>query len=519
MSTKSFKNTEILYVIDAIAREKSINVDDLFSALEEVIKTTAKTQYGNSENICVRLDKKTGNVELYRSIEVVSDADFKDAEDKSHIISLKEAKKKNPDIELGEAIEDHLPPLDMSRMSAYVAKGLIVTKLKELEINKQYDQLKDRVGEIVQGMIRSIDKKGATLLIEGIECYISRSHMIRGDSFKAGDRMKAYLVKVEKAPNEIVLQLSRTHGEFLSKLMKNEVPEMQDGLIEVKSVIRDPGSRAKVAVYSPDKDIDPIGSCIGIKGSRIQAVTAELSGERIDVVRWSPDDAQYIINCFAPIQLLRIIMDEDNNNADIEVMDKDLSAVIGRQGQNIKLISKLTGVHINVNAERERNLVQESSSDEHLERLMNALDIDELLAQLLISEGYKTAASIIKAGEAKIAQIEGLDEAIAGELVLRAQEYIAQNDESEDEKAITPAALTQRPDSRKKAEDENSILMKDIRNTLAHAGITSLQAIAEMSGEELEEILEGSNLHIPRHKLDEIVMNLRNKLFFNVSNK
>ncbi len=522
MSTKSFKNTEILYVIDAIAREKSINTDDLFLALEEVIKATTKAQYGNVENICVRMDKKTGNVDLYRAIKVVSDEDFEEAEDKFAVIALSAAKKQNQDISIDDIIEDPLPPLDMSRNTAHMAKGLIISKLRELEINKQYDQLKDRVGDIVQGSVKSIDKKGATLAIEGSEFYISRSHMIKGDNFKTGERMKVYLVKIEKSKSDIVMHLSRTHNDFLSKLLKNEVPEIQDKLIEIKDVVRDPGSRAKVAVYSSDKSVDPIGSCIGIKGSRVQAVTAELAGERIDIVRWSPDNAQYVINCFAPIQILKIIMDEENNSADIEVMDKDLSPVIGRQGQNIKLISKLTSIHVNVNAERETTKNNEASNTNDLSELMNALDIDELLAQLLFSEGYKTINTIIIAGESKIAQVEGLDESIAQELVLRAQEYIAQNDEIVEETQTTAIEIPSHDhkiDKDRTQENDSVLLMKEIRNALGHAGISNLQSIAEMSGEELQGILEESNVIISRDKLDDIIMKLRDEIFFNLAQK
>jgi N utilization substance protein A len=522
MSTKNIKNREALSIISLVASEKSINADDVFAALEEAIKATTKAQYGNVENICVRMDKKTGNIELYRAIKVVSDEDFEVAEDQSIVIALSVAKKHDKNINIDDIIEDPLPPLDTSRSTAQIAKGLIASKFKELEINTQYEQLKDRVGDIVQGLVRSIDKKGATLFIEGSEFFMSRSHMIKGDNFKNGDRMKVYLVKVEKSKNEIIMHLSRTHNDFLSKLLKNEVPEIQDQLIEIKDIIRDPGSRAKVAVYAADKSVDPIGSCIGIKGSRVQAVTSELAGERIDIVKWSPDTAQYIINCFAPIQILKIIMDEEHNSADIEVMDKDLSAVIGRQGQNIKLISKLTGVHVNVNAGRNASRNNDEIDINNLSELMHALDIDELLAQLLFTEGYKTVNSLIKAGEHKIAQVEGLDEGIAQELILRAQEYIAQNDEIIDENSpiINPAetpAYDDKPVRDKVQDNDNLTLMKEIRNALGHAGISNLRSIAEMSGEELQSILEESNVYIPRSKLDEIIMKLRNEIFFNVA--
>lgn len=515
MSTKNFKNTEILYVIDAIAREKAINADELFSALEEVIATTAKIQYGDAGNITVHMDKKTGNIEIISSLKVVSDNDYEESDDRTGIIALSLAKKIQKDIKLDDLLQEELPPLDMSRMSAHAAKGLIITKLKELEIDKQYNQLQDRVGEIVQGMIRSIDKRGATLIIEGIETYIPRSQMIKGDNYKVGDRMKVYLVKIEKTAYEVAMTLSRIHTEFLAKLLYNEVPELQDGLIEIKNIVRDAGSRAKLAVYAPDKSIDAIGACIGVKGSRIQPVIAELAGERIDVIRWAADISQYIVNCFLPIQILKIIVDEDQNAVDIEVMDKDLSAVIGRQGQNIRLISKLSGLHINVNSDRLQNNVQ--TNDNALQNLMNALDIDDLLAHLLISEGCKTVHDIIKLGEGKISNIDGLDEAIAGELVLRAQEFIAQNEDVETISTQLPMPQQNR-NNKKKPEDDLITITNEIRNALHHAGITSLQAIAEMSSDELQDILIESNVNIPKHKIDEVVMNLREKLFFNVSN-
>ena len=502
-------------MIDSIAREKSISADELFNALEGVIEATAKMQYGASENIDVRLNRKSGNMELYRILRVVSDDEYEAVQDRMGLIPLTLARKIRNDIVPGEAIEEALPPLDMSRMSAHTAKKLIAEKLKEIEIEKHYNQLQDKVGEIVQGMIKNIDKRGATVMVDGVEGYIPRSQMIKSDNFKAGDRMKAYLMKIEKGQYEVMMTLSRTCGEFLGKLMKNEVPEMQDGLIEIKAIVRDPGSKAKIAVYSPDRTIDAVGSCVGVKGSRIQAVISELGGERIDVVRWAPELSQYIINCFNPVQLLRVAVDEEHNSIDIEVMDKDLSPIIGRQGQNIKLTSRLLDMSINVNPER--HVVEINNSDEVLHKLMEALDIDDLLAHLLISEGYKTPQEMIKAGEAKIAKIDGLDESIANELILRAQEHIEQSDEEELDKPIASASPQPKQREVKNEENEVSFIINEIRNALQHAGITTLQAIAEMSVDELQEILEESNVFIPKEKLEMVIMNLRQKLFFNIT--
>lgn len=512
----NFKNTEILYVIDKIAREQGISPDELFNALEGVMKATAKMQYGASENIDVRIDRRSGSINLYRILKVITDQEYAEVEDRSGLIALSLAIKTRSDIVPGEAIEEELPSLDMSRMSAYTTKKLIAEKLKEIQIEKHYNQLQDKVGEIVQCIIKAIDKRGATVMIDGVEGYIPRSQMIKSDNFKAGDRMKAYLIKIERGQYELMMSLSRTCGEFLGKLMKNEVPEMQDGLIQIKAIVRDPGSKAKVSVYAPDRTIDSVGSCVGIKGSRIQAVISELGGERIDVIRWAPDLSQYIINCFHPLQLLKVIVDEEHNSIDIEVMDKDLSPVIGRQGQNIKLTSRLLDMSINVNPER--HIVETNNADIVLHKLMEALDIDDLLAHLLLSEGYKTPEEMIKAGEAKIAKIDGLDEAIANELILRAQEYIEQRDEDESEKPIASASPQPKQRDIKNEEDEVTFIINEIRNALQHAGINSLQAIAEMSSEELQEILEESNVFIQKEKLEMVIMNLREKLFFNLTN-
>ncbi len=511
----NFKNTEILYVIDTIAREKSINADELYNALEGVIESTAKMQYGNSENIDVRLDKKSGHIAIYRILRVVTDEEYEKIEDRAGLISITLARAIRKDIEVGEAIEEVLPSLDMSRMSAYTAKKLIVEKLKGIEIEKHYNQLQDKVGEIVQGMIKTIDKRGATVMIDGVEGYIPRSQMIKSDNFKAGDRMKAYLIKIEKGQYEVMMSLSRTCGEFLGKLMKNEVPEMQDGLIQIKAIVRDPGSKAKVSVYAPDRTIDSVGSCVGVKGSRIQAVISELGGERIDVIRWAPELSQYIMNCFQPVPLLRVIIDAQHNSVTIVVMDKDLSPVIGRQGQNIKLTSRLLDMSINVNPER--RIVDTNNADVVLHKLMDALDIDDLLAHLLLSEGYKTPEEIIKAGEGKIAKIDGLDEAIANELILRAQEHIEQRDDDELDKPIASASPQPKHRDVKHEEDEVTFIISEIRNALQHAGINSLQAIAEMSSEELQEVLEESNVFIQKEKLEMVIMNLREKLFFNLT--
>jgi N utilization substance protein A len=513
MST-NFKNTEILHVIDAISREKAIQSEDLFTALEEVIKSTARAQYGQFIEMEVVLDKKTGNINLYRTMEVLSDEDYEaTSEERPKFISLTEAQKVNPEIAIGEKISSELPPLDMSRMTAYTAKGLIITKLRELEINRQYNQLIDKVGEIVQGVVMSLDKKGATLSIDRVEAYISRSHMIKGDNYRQGDRIKVYLVKVEKTPYDLIMHLSRTHNEFLAKLLYNEVPEIQDGLIEVKGVMRDPGSRAKLAVYSPDRMIDPVGSCIGIKGSRIQGVISELSGERIDVIRWHPDLEQYLVNCFLPVQVLKVLIDEENNKAEIQVMDKDLSSVIGRQGQNIKLISKLANLQINVYSQSHFNNLEElDESEDEVTKLINALDIDELLAQLLISEGLFSPEDIMRAGEDRISEIEGLDEAIASELVLRAKESL---EERPSFISLPSSHATRKPSQ----EDDTISLMNEIRKTLHHAGITNLQALADMSVDELQGLLAEANVTVPRSKLEEIISDLREKLFFHLAAK
>ncbi len=509
MST-NFNNLEIIYIANSISSEMGINPEDLFTALAEVIKATARVQYGQFIEMEVIIDRKTGGIKLYRTMEVLTDQDYELNEERAKFIPLTEARKIRPDITVGEIISDELPPLDMSRMTAYTAKGLIITKLRELEINRQYNQLANKVGEIVQGVVRSLDKKGATISIDGIEAYISRSHMIKGDNYRPGDRIKVHLVKLEKSPYDLIMHLSRTHNEFLSKLLYNEVPEIQDNLIEIKGVVRDPGSRAKIAVFSPDRLIDPVGSCIGIKGSRIQGVIGELSGERIDVIRWHSDLEQYLVNCFIPVQVLKVAIDEENNSAEIQVMDKDLSSVIGRHGQNIKLISKLTNLQINVYSQSHFNQ-EESEEEDDLTRLTNSLDIDELLAQLLIAEGLPTPEAIIKAGEDKIAEIEGLDESIAAELVLRATESL------EDKPDFTSTIPTPIQAKKIQPEEDSIALMQEIRKTLHHAGINSLQAIAEMSVDELQSLLEESNIIVPKTKLEEVISDLRQKLFFNLA--
>ncbi len=415
-------NKEILLVAETIAHEKGIAPQEVISAMEEGIKAAAKKKYGQNLSIECQIDKKSGHIRLFNSLKVVND-DAEDFDAKLHI-TLSHAKQKNADIKIDDEVVQELPPIDLSRVVAQVARNEIIKKVKEAEKNKEYNEFKDRIGDIVSASVKKVGLKNIVMEVDGYEAVIHESGLIPKETLRVGDRVRVYIEDVKKEPFGAQIFLSRTHPQFLVKLFEQEVPELYEGNIEVKSVARDPGSRAKIAIYSRRDDIDIIGSFIGIRGSRVQAVSAELRGEKIDILKWSPNVAELVINSLTPAKVNKVIVDEENNLIEVVVAENQLSLAIGRGGQNVKLASKLVGYKIDVITDEEESVRRTTEFNQASKLFVEALDVEDMIANLLASEGFLTVEDLASAEVLEISSIEGFDEDIAKEIKKRAEEYL-----------------------------------------------------------------------------------------------
>ncbi len=573
MTIKSYGSTEILQVVEAVAREKGISRDSILAALEETIQVAAKRKYGMDEALVVKIDRKSGEIKIYREMLVVADEDLiqqqneainNHHEDENRVppgsgaegvvprhgsstdysgdqvrqeeqlitkISLSEARLQNSDANPGDTLYEQLPPLDLSRLVAHSSKNIIMGKVREIERDKQYQEFADRIGTIVQGVVEKVDPRSLIIKIGGAEAILRHDQMIRTDHYKQGDKIRAYLVNVDPEARGPQLILSRTNINFVAQLMAGEVPEIDDGTIEIKAIVRDPGSRAKVAVYAPDTSIDPIGSSIGIKGSRIQAVSSELNGEKIDVALWSSDTAQFVINALAPAQVQKVIMDEEKNRIEVIVPDHQLSPVIGRRGQNIRLVSQLVGWNIGVMTESEESQKRGTETNRAVEEFMYQLDIDDMLAQLLSTEGYSSVRELADASIESLMQIQGLDEAISAELIFRAQEAIQRDEDAMNSQQQEGSAEASgedgmsaeeqnvaAPTPAEQAKDEGVLSMQEIKSVLAYNRIRTMKDIADLAADELGDILEKHDINLSKSRIEEIIMSARKKVYFHIIN-
>ena len=414
-------NKEILLVAENIAHEKGLNPQDVINAMAEGIKAAAKKKYGKNLSIDCQIDRKTGQIKLYNSLRVVEN-DIEEFDPKLHI-SLADAKKQNEGANIDDEILQELPPIDLNRVVAQIARAEIMQKVKEAEKNKEYEEFKDRVGDIVSASVKKIGLKNIVMDVEGYEAVLHESHMIPRESFRVGTRARLFVDDVKKEPHGAQIFLSRTNPQFLVKLFEQEVPELHEKTIEVKAVARDPGSRAKIAISSKREDIDIIGSFIGIRGSRVQAVSAELKGEKIDIIKWSPNIAEFIISALTPAKVNKVIVDEENNLIEVVVAEDQQSLAIGRGGQNVKLASKLVQYKIDIITEEEESNRRTAEFNQASKLFVEVLDVEDIIANLLASEGFLTIEDILESEISEIAAIEGFDEDVANEIKNRAQEY------------------------------------------------------------------------------------------------
>ncbi len=419
---------ELLQVADAVARDKGIDRDEVLEAMEQAIQKAGRSKYGHEHDIRAHIDRKTGEIHLARYIEVVEEV-----ENEATQQTLKQVLKKKPDAVVGDFLVDPLPPIDFGRIAAQTAKQVIVQKVRDAERTRQFNEYKDRIGEVSNGLVKRVEFGNVIVDLGRAEALLRRDELIPRETFRTGDRVRAYIYDVRAEPRGPQIFLSRTHPVFMSKLFAQEVPEIYDGIIEIKAVARDPGSRAKIAVLSHDSSIDPVGACVGMRGSRVQAVVAELQGEKIDIIQWSPDIATFVVNGLAPAEVTKVVMDEDAGRIEVVVPDDQLSLAIGRRGQNVRLASQLTQWNIDILTEAEESERRTEEFRSRSNMFIQALDVDDVIAHLLVTEGFSSVEEVAYVPLDDIAGIEGFDETVADELQGRARGFLAEQDERYDQ--------------------------------------------------------------------------------------
>ncbi|MGQ0457371.1 MAG: transcription termination factor NusA [Hyphomicrobium sp.] len=425
----SANRLELLQIADAVAREKTIDKKIVIEAMEDAIQKAAKSRYGSENDIRCEIDPKTGEAKLTRVVEVVELV-----ENDSTQVNLADALKRNPDAKIGDQLAETLPPLEFGRVAAQNAKQVIVQKVREAERDRQFAEYKDRVGEISNGTVKRVEYGNVIVDLGRAEGIIRRDEMIPRENVRLGDRIRAYIYDVRREQRGPQIFLTRARSEFMAKLFAQEVPEIYDGVVEIKSVARDPGSRAKIAVISKDSSIDPVGACVGMRGARVQAVVNELQGEKVDIIQWNPDAASFIVNALAPAEVTKVVLDEDSTRIEVVVPEAQLSLAIGRRGQNVRLASQLTGWDIDILTEQEESERRQKEFAERTQLLMDSLDVDEVIAQLLVTEGFASVEEVAFVDLSEIAHIEGFDENTAEQIQTRAREYLEQQEAERDAK-------------------------------------------------------------------------------------
>jgi N utilization substance protein A len=485
---------ELLLVADAVAREKSIDREEVLEAMEQAIQKAGRAKYGHEKDIRATIDRKTGDVRLSRWTEAVEVMENEETQIPLHI-----AKKFKPDIQLGQHLIDPLPPIDFGRIAAQTAKQVIVQRVREYERKKQYDDYKDRVGEIINGVVKRTEYGNLMIEIGRAEGLLRRDELIPRESFRNNDRVRAYIYDVREEPRGPQIFLSRTHPGFLAKLFAQEVPEIYDGIIEIKAVSRDPGSRAKMAVISRDNSIDPVGACVGMRGSRVQAVVQELQGEKIDIIPWSNQAATFVVNALAPAEVTKVVMDEDAGRVEVVVPDDQLSLAIGRRGQNVRLASQLTRWDIDILTEREESERRQEEFRRRTGLFVEALDVDDMIAGLLVAEDFTSIEQLAYTPIEEMAEIEGFDENVAEELIRRAEAFLAKRENELNDQRVALGV----------GDDIAAFEVFSAANLvqLGEKGIKTLDDLADLASDELVEIIGEANLD--EQTANEIIMAAR----------
>lgn len=418
-SAVSANRLELLQIAEAVAREKLIDKELVIEAMEDSLGKAARSRYGAELDIRANIDRNSGEMTMFRAREVVEEVE-------NHFIemSLEDAQAVNPEAEIGSIITDPLPPMDFGRVAAQTAKQVIVQKVRDAERERTYEEFKDRVGEIINGVVRRVEYGNVIVDLGRGEGIIRRDQLINREPFRVGDRVRSYIREVKEEARGPQIFLSRTAPEFMAELFKMEVPEIYDGVIEIKAVARDPGSRAKIGVISYDNSIDPVGACVGMRGSRVQAVVSELNGEKIDIIPWTEDGATFLVNALQPAEVAKVVMDEDAGRVEVVVPDDQLSLAIGRRGQNVRLASQLTGWDIDIMTEAEESERRQAEFATRTQLFQDTMNVDEMVAQLLVSEGFTSLEEVAYVEIDELTVVDGFDTETAEELQARARESL-----------------------------------------------------------------------------------------------
>ncbi|NCP18693.1 MAG: transcription termination/antitermination protein NusA [Erythrobacter sp.] len=468
----SANRAELLAIAKSVASEKMIDESIVIEAMEEAIQKSARNRYGAENDIRAKLDPQSGDLRLWRVVEVVEEV-----EDYFKQVNLEQAEKLQPGAALGDFIVDPLPPVDLGRIDAQSAKQVIFQKVRDAERERQFEEFKDRAGEIITGVIKSVEFGHVIVNLGRAEGVIRRDQQIPREAARVGERVRALISKVERNNRGPQIFLTRAHPDFMRKLFAQEVPEIYDGIIEIKAAARDPGSRAKIGVISHDSSIDPVGACVGMKGSRVQAVVQELQGEKIDIIPWSEDQATFIVNALQPATVSRVVLDEDEARIEVVVPDDQLSLAIGRRGQNVRLASQLTGNQIDIMTEEEASEKQSKEFAARSKMFEEELDVDETLSQLLVAEGFAELEEVAYVQLDELAMIEGFDEELAEELQSRANEALERQEAAHRE--------TRRELGVEDELAELPILTEAMLVTLGNAGIKTRDDLADLATDEL----------------------------------
>lgn len=487
---------ELLQVAEVAAREKGIDRAEVIEAMEMAIQKAARSKYGSDLDIRAHINSKTGEISIHRYREVVTELQNEFTE-----ILLEDAQALDPELKVGDFYQELLPAIELGRVAAQSGKQIITQRIRDAERTRQYEEFKNRIGDIVSGLVKRVEFGVVTVDLGGrAEAVLRREESIPREMFRPGDRIRAYVLDVRPEVRGPQIFLSRTHPQFMAKLFMQEVPEIYDGIIEIRSVARDPGSRAKISVYTPDPGIDPVGSCVGVRGSRVQAVVNELQGEKVDIIPWSSDASSFVVNALTPAEVTKVVLDEEAHSIDVVVPDEQLSIAIGRRGQNVRLASMLTGWVINITTE---SLESERRNEEMRVRstlFKTALDVDEVIAHLLVAEGFHTLEEVAFVPVEELTQIEGFDENIAQELQRRAKEALAKN-EKELKKEIESLKISQ---DLKDLEIASEILVMLARNN-----VKTRDDLADLSTDELLEIVSGASISFSEQDAQNLILKAR----------
>jgi N utilization substance protein A len=481
-----YGSTELLQIADAVAREKGLSKDSVLEAMEQAIQVAGRRKYGHEHDIRAEIDKKNGEIKLFRVRTVVEVIENEMTE-----LLVKDAKKIDAQAELGSELRDLLPPIDFGRVAAQTAKQVVLQKVRDAERDKQFSEFKDKIGEIVSGTVKRVEYGNVIVDFGRTEAMIRRDELIPREVFRPGDRIRAYIADVRREKTGPQIFLSRTHVDFLAKLFAQEVPEIYDGIIEIKSVARDPGSRAKIAVTSKDSSVNPVLSCVGVRGSRVQAVVNELQGEKVDIIEWAQDPATFVVNALSSAEVSKVVIDENKNRIEVVVPDDQLSLAIGRRGQNVRLASQLSGWSIDILTEAVESERRAEEFNTLSALFVEALNVEEVIAHLLVTEGFTSVEEVAFIPVDDLTSIEGFDENVAEELHNRAQGWL-ETKQQENQQKLSGLGMDA---TLMDFATNNPAMQQGWLEKLGEAKVLTLDDFADLSTAELLDIIPDSGLN------------------------